>query len=572
MSIQSIQTKLRTHNCNNLTIKNKGEIVTLCGWIQTIRNKGKIIWIDLRDQYGITQLVIEEKDHAKQLLEKALQIGKEYVIQAKGTVIERISKNNKISTGEIEIDVSEIKILNSSKEIPFLIEENPNVGEELRMQNRYIDLRRPNIQKNIKLRHDVVTATRFFFNENYFTEIETPILIKSTPGGAKDFLVPARTQPNHFYALPQSPQVLKQLLIIGGFDRYYQISKCFRDEDLRSDRQPEFTQIDYEMAFVTRDDIMNITENLLRNIFFKIKGIELQKFPTMSYNECMELYGTDKPDLRFGMHFTNVTHLISDTRLKDEFAAAICIPNGADLYSRKDIDKLNDFLKSLNNSSNSLSYIRYNSDLSIQSSVNNVMNEDKIKQIIGNVQANPRELILILRGPKNKTQHLLSELRLKIGKELDLTNNNEFKPLWIVDFPLFELNDNNQYESMHHPFTSPKEEDIPLIDEDPIKARANSYDIVINGVELGGGSIRIHNSTLQKKIFKVMGHDPNDVDKYFGFLINALEHGAPPHGGLAIGLDRLCAMLGNSNSIKDFIAFPKNNSGKDTMMGAPSII
>jgi aspartyl-tRNA synthetase len=563
-------TALRTHNCNDLSIDNKGAIVKLCGWVQSVRDKGKIIWIDLRDHYGITQLVLEDTGGKEPIIEKLRQLSRESIIQVVGKVIERASKNSKIPTGEIEVDVMDVQILNKAKEIPFLIEDDPKVGEELRMQNRYIDLRRPSLQRNIVLRHKVVTEVRNYFNANNFVEIETPILIKSTPGGAKDFLVPSSTHPNHFYALPQSPQLFKQLLVIGGFDKYYQISRCFRDEDLRSDRQPEFTQIDYEMAFVTQDDVMNATEQLVKSIFKNVRNVSLPDFPRITYEDSIKLYGTDKPDLRFGMHFTEVTELLHASKLADDFAAAICVPNGSETYTRSNLDKLSDFLKSIDSYSKPLIYIKNSVSGDLQSSVNNVLDQEKLKYIARYVDAGPKDLILILKGEKNKTRHNLSELRLKVGREVGLVESDSFKPLWVKDFPLFGLDDKGHYESMHHPFTSPKEEDISLLDDDPVKVRANSYDLVINGVELGGGSIRIHNSDLQKKIFNIMGYQESEVNRYFGFLIAALDHGAPPHGGLAIGLDRLCAMLGSSSSIKDFIAFPKNNAGKDTMIGAPA--
>jgi aspartyl-tRNA synthetase len=568
--ISKITNSFRTYTCGDLDLSNKGTEVKLCGWVHTIRDKGKIIWIDLRDHYGITQLVLEDKVGKEVVIEKARQLNRDSVIQVIGKVIERASKNSKIQTGDIEIDVYEIKILNKSKELPFVIEDDPKVGEELRMQNRYIDLRRQPLQRNLLLRHNVVAAVRNFFNMNNFLEIETPLLIKSTPGGAKDFLVKSSNHPNNFYALPQSPQILKQLLMVGGFDRYYQIAKCFRDEDLRADRQPEFTQIDYEMSFVSQADVMEATEMLVKHIFKQIKNVELPDFLCLTYEESMRLYGSDKPDLRIGMHFTEVGELLKDSKLADSFAAAICIPNGVEIYTRNSLDKLADFLKNIDPTSNPMIYIKNSIDDNLHSSVNNLLTQDKLKAIVNAVDAGPKDLVIILKGEKNKTRHNLSELRLKIGRDLGLLDGSNFQPLWVKDFPLFGIDSKGEYESMHHPFTSPKSEDIHLLDSDPLQVRANSYDLVVNGVELGGGSIRIHDSELQRKIFRIMKYSEQDMNKYFDFLIKALEYGAPPHGGLAIGLDRLCAMLSGSSSIKDFIAFPKNSSGRDTMMQAPA--
>ncbi|MCJ7446944.1 MAG: aspartate--tRNA ligase [Bacteroidales bacterium] len=566
----------RTNTCGELTIKDAGKDITLCGWIQKSRDLGGMTFVDLRDRYGITQLVFNmETDGA--LCETARKLGREFVIQAKGTVRERSNKNLKIPTGEIEIEVNELNILNRSEIPPFTIEEETDGGEELRMKYRYLDLRRNSVKNNIILRHRVSQEVRKYMDSIGFIEVETPVLIKSTPEGARDFVVPSRMQPGTFYALPQSPQTLKQLLMVSGFDRYFQIVKCFRDEDLRADRQPEFTQIDCEMSFVERDDILDTFEGLAKYLFRQIKGIEFSEpFLKLPFNESMENYGTDKPDLRFGMKFTDLTAVTLghdfapfDT---SEYIGGICA-EGCSEYTRKQVDELTEFVKRPQVGAKGLFYIRYGKDGLLKSSFDKFFSQEDLDKLAVEINAKQGDLILILAGNKKKTLTALSELRLEMGNRLGLRTKDKFVPLWVVDFPLFEWDEETKrFYAMHHPFTSPKPEDVHLMEKDPGKVRANAYDLVINGIEIGGGSVRIHDTTLQKLMFKVLGFTDEEANEQFGFLLNAFRYGAPPHGGIAFGFDRWVAMFGGQDSIRDFIAFPKNNSGRDVMLDTPSQI
>ena len=566
----------RTNTCGELKITNAGQDVILCGWIQKSRDLGGMTFVDLRDRYGITQLVFNMETN-KELCEKARKLGREFVVQVKGKVRERSNKNFKMETGEIEIDVNELNILNRSEIPPFTIEEDTDGGEELRMKFRYLDLRRNTVKNNILLRHRVSQEVRKYMDSIGFVEVETPVLIKSTPEGARDFVVPSRMQPGTFYALPQSPQTLKQLLMVAGFDRYFQIVKCFRDEDLRADRQPEFSQIDCEMSFVERNDILETFEGLARFLFSQIKGTEFpEPFLRLPYHEAMEFYGSDKPDLRFGMKFTDLTGLakgngfaVFDT---SEYIGGICAGNCSE-YSRKQIDELTEFVKKPQIGAKGLIYIRCNSDGTFKSSVDKFYSPDELKKWTIVMNAAPGDLVLILAGGKKKTLTALSELRLEMGNRLGLRTKDKFVPLWVVDFPLLEWDEESKrFYAMHHPFTSPAPEDLELMESDPGKVRANAYDLVINGVEIGGGSIRIHDASVQKLMFKVLGFSDDEANEQFGFLLNAFKFGAPPHGGIAFGFDRWVAMFGGQDSIRDFIAFPKNNSGRDVMLDTPSQI
>lgn len=571
---------LRTHTCGELSLEHVNQDVVLCGWVQRIRDKGGMVWLDLRDRYGLTQLLFEEGKTPPEVLETARSLGREFVISTKGEVIERLSKNDKIATGSIEIRVSELSILNPSKLPPFLIEDETDGGDDIRMKYRYLDLRRNAVRKNLELRHQVARHTRAYLDELNFIEVETPVLIKSTPEGARDFVVPSRMNPGEFYALPQSPQTFKQLLMVGGFDRYYQIVKCFRDEDLRADRQPEFTQIDCEMSFVTQEDILNTFEGLIRNLFSKVKGIELPEVPRMTYADAMRLYGSDKPDIRFGMEFVELKGKDQDlTSGKGfgvfddaELVVGICAP-GCAVYTRKQMDELTDWMKRPQIGAKGLIYVRYNEDGTVKSSVDKFYSEEDLKKWVVAFDAKPGDLILLISGQADKARKQLNELRLEMGSRLGLRNPDEFRVLWVLDFPLLEYGEeDNRWFAMHHPFTSPKPEDISLLATDLGQVRANAYDMVINGVEVGGGSVRIFERNLQQQMFEILGFSPEEAQEQFGFLMNAFEFGAPPHAGIAFGFDRLCSIFGGIDSIRDFIAFPKNNSGRDVMIDSPSTI
>ena len=567
----------RTNTCGELRIENVGQSVTLAGWVQGIHNLGSLTFIDIRDRYGITQLAFNE-DCPAPLKEKAARLGREYVIQAKGTVAERYSKNKKIPTGDIEIIVSELNIISESATPPFTIEDNTDGGDELRMKYRYLDLRRPMVRKNLELRHKMTILIRNFLDSRQFIEVETPILIGSTPEGARDFVVPSRMNPGQFYALPQSPQTLKQLLMVSGFDRYFQIAKCFRDEDLRADRQPEFTQIDCEMSFVDQEDVISIFEEMARHLFREIRGIELPaRLKQMTWHEAMAKYGSDKPDLRFGMEFVELDDVLKlgTFQVFDNAAyiGGICAP-GCASYTRKQLDALTDFVKSQQVGAKGLVYIKVNEDGSIKSSVDKFYTPEQLQSVAVKMGAKAGDLCLILSGDNaNKTRVQLCALRLEMGRQLGLMDKNKFECLWIVDFPLFEWSDEEQrLMSTHHPFTMPNPDDIPLLDTDPAKVRAKAYDFVCNGIEVGGGSLRIHDGKLQAKMFEVLGFTPEKAMAQFGFLINAFKYGAPPHAGLAFGLDRFVSIMAGLDSIRDCIAFPKNNSGRDVMLDAPSAI
>ena len=564
----------RSHTCGELRLEDVGKTVILAGWVQRSRDLGGMTFLDLRDRYGLTQLAFDMETNAI-LGEQARKLGREFVIQASGIVIERSSKNKNIPTGDVEITVTELKILNTSKLPPFTIEDETDGGDELRMQYRYLDLRRAPVLQKLRLRNQVALETRKYLDSKEFIDVETPVLIKSTPEGARDFVVPSRMNEGQFYALPQSPQTFKQLLMVSGFDRYYQIVKCFRDEDLRADRQPEFTQIDCEMAFVEQNDILEMFEGLIKHLFRTVRGVELvETFPRMTYAEAMEKYGSDKPDIRFGMEFIDLTNLTQGKEFVVFDSAEIVLginASGCSEYTRKQIDELTEWLKRPQIGASGLVYIRCNLDGTFKSSVDKFYSQDDLKAIAQKSQAQVGDLILLLCGEINKTRKQLSELRLHLGTVLGLRNPEVFKPLWVLDFPLLEWDeDNKRYHAMHHPFTSPKAEDFHLLASDPGKVRANAYDLAMNGVELGGGSIRIHDRTLQSQLFDLLGFSKEEAQAQFGFLMNAFEYGAPPHGGLAFGLDRLVATMGGSESIRDYIAFPKNNSGRDTMIDAPS--
>ena len=567
---------LRSHTCGELRISNVGQTVTISGWVQGVRDKGSLLWIDLRDRYGITQITIETDKAAKEVIDTARSLGREFVISVTGKVTERYSKSDKIETGAIEIYPDNLQILNTALTPPFTIEDETDGGDDIRMKYRYLDLRRNPVRQNLELRHRMAIETRNFLDKLNFLEVETPVLIKSTPEGARDFVVPSRMNPGEFYALPQSPQTFKQLLMVGGFDRYYQIVKCFRDEDLRADRQPEFTQIDCEMAFVEQEDILNTFEGLVSHLFKTVKGIDIPKLTRMTYADAMKYYGNDKPDIRFEMKFVGLNDVVKNKGFKvfDDagLVAGICA-SGAAEYSRKQLDELTEFVKRPQIGATGLVYARFNADGTIKSSVDKFYNEEELKKWAVAFHAKPGDLMLILAGEENKTRKALSELRLEMGNRLGLRDKNTFACHWVIDFPMLEYNaDEKRYFAMHHPFTSPKPEDIHLLSSDPGSVRANAYDMVINGVEIGGGSIRIHNKPLQSQIFDLLGFTKEEAQAQFGFLMSAFEFGAPPHGGLAFGFDRLCSLFGGSESIRDFIAFPKNNSGRDVMIDSPSPI
>lgn len=563
----------RTHTCGELRHENVNESVCLSGWIQKIRNLGAMTFIDLRDRYGITQLVAEESA-PEEIKRQVAGLGREYVIQIRGKVVERASKNPRIPTGDIEIILERIKVLSPSEIPPFTIEDHSDGGDELRMKYRYLDLRRPIVRQNLELRHRMAHLIRNYLDNLHFMEVETPVLIKSTPEGARDFVVPSRMNQGQFYALPQSPQTFKQLLMVAGFDRYYQIVKCFRDEDLRADRQPEFTQIDCEMSFVEREDVLNIFEGLIRHLFKEIRGADIPELQRISWQDAMNYYGCDKPDLRFGMRFVDLTQLARNRSFAvfnaAEYIGAICTP-GCASYSRKQLDELTEFVKRPQIGAKGLVYVRYSEDGTLKSSVDKFYTEEDLKTWAEACLAKPGDLLLLLCGPKNKTLPQLCELRLEMGNRLGLRDKNVFKPLWVVDFPLLEWDEETQrFYAMHHPFTSPNPEDIDRMETNPGAVRANAYDMVINGVEVGGGSIRIHDTQLQQRMFKCLGFTPEQAEKQFGFLLNAFKYGAPPHGGIAFGFDRLVSMFAGLDSIRDTIAFPKNNSGRDVMIDSPS--
>ncbi len=566
---------LRTNTCGELCLKDAGKEVTLCGWVQRNRVMGGMTFIDLRDRYGITQLVFNMEQN-KDLCNEAQKLGREFVIKATGTVAERSSKNLKIPTGEIEVIVNSLEILNPSKTPPFTIEDETDGGDDLRMKYRYLDIRRNPVKNALLLRHRMAQETRKFFDQQGFIEIETPVLIKSTPEGARDFIVPSRMNPREFYALPQSPQTFKQLLMVACIDKYFQIVKCFRDEDLRADRQPEFTQVDCEMSFIEQEDILNVFEKYAVFLFQNVKGIELTEFQRMTFAEAMRDYGNDKPDIRFGMKIKNITSIVKGKNFKvfDDAQSVLAIAaEGCSEYTRKQIDELTDFVKRPQIGASGLIYVKCNNDGTVKSSVDKFYSEEDLKNWMQATDAKSGDLILVLAGEEKKIRRAASELRLEMGNRLGLRNPDVFAPLWVVDFPLLEWDeDSKRFHAMHHPFTSPLPEDIPLMDADPGKVRANAYDMVINGVEIGGGSIRIHNRELQQKLFSLLGFTKEEAESQFGFLMNAFEYGAPPHGGIAFGFDRLCSLFGGSDSIRDYIAFPKNNAGRDVMIDAPSAI
>ncbi|GAA4308797.1 aspartate--tRNA ligase [Pontixanthobacter gangjinensis] len=564
----------RSHTCGELNAQQIGNKVTLSGWVQKVRNKGFMIWVDLRDRYGITQLIFDEERSSKELMDKAGSLAREFVIQVEGSVIERESKNPNIPTGEIEVLVEDFQILNSSKTPPFTIEDDTDGGEDLRMKYRYLDIRRNPVKNKLMFRHQVGMKVRNYLSNQGFIEIETPYLIKSTPEGARDFVVPSRMNEGQFYALPQSPQTFKQLLMVGGMDKYFQIVKCFRDEDLRADRQPEFTQIDCEMAFVEQEDILNIFEGLTRHLLKEIKGVEVAEFPRMTYDEAMRKYGNDKPDIRFGMEFAELDELAKNKGFnvfdQQELVAGIAVP-GAASFTRKEIDNLISWVKRPQVGANGLVWAKYNEDGSLKSSVDKFYSQEDLTAWAEAAGAKPGDLILVMAGDAAKTRTQLSTLRMHLGNELGLRKSDEFAPLWVVDFPLLEWDEETErFHAMHHPFTSPKKEDFALLETEPGKVRANAYDLVLNGNEIGGGSIRIHDKETQSQMFKYLGFTPEEAKEQFGFLMDAFQYGAPPHGGIAFGFDRLVAILGGQESIRDFIAFPKNNAGRDVMIDAPA--
>ncbi|MDQ3047857.1 MAG: aspartate--tRNA ligase [Bacteroidota bacterium] len=567
---------LRSHTCGELRASHTGQTVTISGWVQGVRDKGSLLWIDLRDRYGITQVTIETDKADKSIVEVARTLGREFVITVTGKVTERYSKTDKLETGDIEIYPESIKVLNPALVPPFTIEDETDGGDDIRMKYRYLDLRRNAVRKNLELRHRIAIETRNYLDKMNFLEVETPVLIKSTPEGARDFVVPSRMNQGEFYALPQSPQTFKQLLMVGGFDRYYQIVKCFRDEDLRADRQPEFTQIDCEMAFVEQEDILNTFEGMVRHLFKAVKGVDIPELTRMTYADAMKFYGNDKPDIRFEMKFIELNDVVKGKDFKVFNDAALVVgicAKGAAGYTRKQLDELTEFVKRPQIGATGLVYARYNADGTIKSSVDKFYNEEDLKNWATAFKAEPGDLMLLVAGEETKTRKALSELRLEMGNQLGLRDRNKFACHWVIDFPLLEYaEDTKRWHAMHHPFTSPKPEDITLLETDPGKVRANAYDMVINGVEIGGGSIRIFNKELQAKMFGLLGFSKEEAQAQFGFLMNAFEFGAPPHGGIALGFDRLCSMFGGSDSIRDFIAFPKNNSGRDVMIDSPSPI
>lgn len=567
---------LRTSNCGALSLAQLGEEVTLAGWVQKTRNKGFMLWVDLRDRYGITQIIFDEERTSKEVMDKAQDLGREFVIQVSGRVIERESKNPNLPTGDIEILASDLVILNAAKTPPFTIENETDGGEELRMQYRYLDIRRTPVRENLVFRSQVSLAIRNYLSDHDFIDVETPYLIKSTPEGARDFVVPSRMNQGQFYALPQSPQTFKQLLMVGGLDKYFQIVKCFRDEDLRADRQPEFTQIDCEMTFVEQEDVLEQFEGLLRHLLKEIKGVTTGSFPRMTYAEAIKKYGNDKPDIRFGMEFTEINELAKNKGFnvfdQQELIVGIAVPGAAE-YTRKQIDKLIDWVKRPQIGANGLVWVKCNQDGTFKSSVDKFYTAEDLALWAKVMGATAGDLLLVIAGPAHKTRPQLSALRMELAEQLGLRKANEFAPLWVVDFPLLEWDEETQcYHAMHHPFTAPKPEHINLLDKAPDKVNANAYDLVLNGNEIGGGSIRIHDAQTQEKMFDLLGFSPAEAKAQFGFLMEAFQYGAPPHGGIALGLDRLVAILGGQETIRDFIAFPKNNSGRDLMIDAPANI
>ncbi|UPL49575.1 aspartate--tRNA ligase [Hymenobacter sublimis] len=569
---------LRTHTCGELRPEHIGLTVTLCGWVQRTRDKGGILWVDLRDRYGLTQLALEEGVETAEVREQARQLGREFVLAVTGRVAERHSKNDKMPTGSIEIRVEKLEVLNPAKLPPFLIEDDTDGGDDLRMKYRYLDLRRSPVRQNLMLRHRVAQATRRYLDGQEFIEVETPVLIKSTPEGARDFVVPSRMNAGEFYALPQSPQTFKQLLMVSGFDRYFQIVKCFRDEDLRADRQPEFTQIDCEMSFVEQEDILNTFEGLVQYLFREVKNLEIGQLPRMTYADAMRYYGNDKPDTRFEMRFVELSEVVKGHGFPVFEAAGLVVginATGAASYTRKQLDELTEYVKRPQIGATGLVYARVEADGSVKSSVDKFYSQEVLQQWKAAFNAQPGDLLLVLAGEPNKTRKALSELRLEIGQRLGLRDKDTFSALWVVDFPLLEYNEEEgRYFAMHHPFTSPKPEDVALLDSPETigEVRANAYDMVINGVEVGGGSIRIHDRAVQARMFSLLGFSDEEAKAQFGFLLDAFEYGAPPHGGIAFGFDRLCSLFGGADSIRDFIAFPKNNSGRDVMIDSPSPI
>ena len=567
---------LRSHTCGELRISHVGLKVSLCGWVQKVRDKGKMIWIDLRDRYGVTQLIFEEESTPNEIYKMARECGREFVLQASGVVSERSAKNKNIETGDVEIVVESMQYLNKSKVPPFIIEDKTDGGEELRMKYRYLDLRRIPLQKNLKLRHSLMRETRNYLDKKDFVEIETPVLIKSTPEGARDFIVPSRMNQGEFYALPQSPQTFKQLLMVSGFDKYYQLVKCFRDEDLRADRQPEFTQIDCELSFAERKDILNTFGGLISHLFKSVLNIDIGSIPIMEYDDAIKNYGTDKPDIRFEMKINDVSSITKGTGFNvfdsSEIVLAL-VAQGCSEYSRKQIDELTDFVCKPQIGAKGLVYIKSNENGSFKSSVDKFFDQKKLGEIANLSMANKGDLILMLAGEKNSTYNAIAELRLEMGERLNLRDPSIYKPLWVVNFPLLQWDEESKrFHAMHHPFTSPLEDDIDLLDKDPASVRANAYDLVVNGVEIGGGSIRIYKRELQEKMFNALGFSEKEAKEQFGFLLDAFQYGTPPHGGIAFGFDRICALFGGKESIRDFIAFPKNTSGRDVMIDSPSNI
>ena len=566
----------RSHNCGELRINDLNKEVKLSGWVQKVRDKGFIMWVDLRDRYGVTQLIFDQERTPSNVIDLAKTLGREFVINITGSVIERNSKNDLMSTGDIEVLVSELKILNSSITPPFTIEDESDGGEELRMKYRYLDIRREPVKNNLILRHKITQQVRTYLSDNSFIEVETPYLIKSTPEGARDFVVPSRMNPGEFYALPQSPQTFKQLLMVAGMDKYFQIVKCFRDEDLRADRQPEFTQIDCEMAFVSQEDILNTFEDLVKHLFQKVKNIELDKFPVMTYDDAVQKYGTDKPDLRYDMKFVELNDVAKNREFNvfnnSELVVGFMI-KGGNSFTRKDIDKYTDWVKRPQIGAGGLAYLRIQEDGIYKSSVDKFYDQSDLENWANKAGAKQGDILFILSGDKDKVRTQLGALRVHVADNLGLKNPEEFKPLWVVDFPLLEWDEETgAFHAMHHPFTSPKPEQIDLIDSDPAAVRADAYDLVLNGNEIGGGSIRIHDKKIQQRMFDCLGFTKEEAEKQFGFLMNAFEYGAPPHGGIAFGLDRLVAIMGGNEIIRDFIAFPKNNSGRDVMIDSPSTV
>jgi len=566
----------RSHNCGELRINDLNKEVKLSGWVQKVRDKGFIMWVDLRDRYGVTQLIFDQERTPSNVIDLAKTLGREFVINIAGSVIERNSKNDLMSTGDIEVLVSELKILNSSITPPFTIEDESDGGEELRMKYRYLDIRREPVKNNLILRHQITQQVRTYLSDNSFIEVETPYLIKSTPEGARDFVVPSRMNPGEFYALPQSPQTFKQLLMVAGMDKYFQIVKCFRDEDLRADRQPEFTQIDCEMAFVSQEDILNTFEDLVKHLFQKVKNIDLDKFPVMTYDDAVQKYGTDKPDLRYDMKFVELNDVAKNRDFNvfnnSELIVGFLI-EGGNSFTRKDIDKYTDWVKRPQIGAGGLAYLRIQEDGTYKSSVDKFYDRSDLENWANKAGAKQGDILFILSGDKDKVRTQLGALRVHVADNLGLKNPEEFKPLWVVDFPLLEWDEETgAFHAMHHPFTSPKPEQIDLIDSDPAAVRADAYDLVLNGNEIGGGSIRIHDKKIQQRMFDCLGFTKEEAEKQFGFLMNAFEYGAPPHGGIAFGLDRLVAIMGGNEIIRDFIAFPKNNSGRDVMIDSPSTV